>query len=110
MGRLKDDENALIELCNYDLFGRVHFKVTKRLGGTSLKTSGKGVDVKINQLKSTTPMARVGSHATVAQQQAYNSTVQLLTIPRLLVPLMAVGNVCSYVSLKNTMRGPVVHI
>jgi hypothetical protein len=66
--------------------------------------------VKINQLKSTTPMARVGLHATVTQQQAENSMVKLLTIPRLLVSLMAVGNVCSYVSLKNTMQGPVAHV
>ena len=66
--------------------------------------------MKINQLKSTTPMARVGLHATAAQQQADNSTVKLLTIPRLLVSLMAVGNVCSYVSFINTMQGPVVHI
>ena len=25
VGRLKDDANALIELCNYGLFGLVHF-------------------------------------------------------------------------------------
>ena len=69
-----------------------------------------GADVKINQLKSTTPMARVGLHATVAQQQADNHTAKLLTMPTLLVSLMAAGNVCSYVSLTNTMQGPVVHM
>ena len=37
LGRLKDATNAFIELINNGLFGLVHFEVTKRLGGASLK-------------------------------------------------------------------------
>ena len=53
MGRLKDDVNTLIELCNYDLFGLVHFEVTVQsasaVQASKSKPKGKGASVKITR-------------------------------------------------------------
>ena len=94
--------SSLLIMASLDLFT---LRLQRASAVQASKPKGKGASVKINQQKSTTPMARVGLHATVAEQQAENSTAKLLTIPRLLVALMTSGN-----EFEKYNAGPVLHV